>query len=493
VSLISQGWGDCCFLNGVKVSRINSDLTDGTKGLDLTHAKPLAENANTTFFGLSLAGAFTVEGQMAREWLLKGGNPNGCPNSDVIRPIWNGADVTRRPDDRWVIDFALMDQACASLYELPFEHVLRHVYPVRSKNNRESRARLWWRHGEARPAMRQELGGQSRFIVTSETAKHRYFVWSPASIAPEHKLVVIPRADDAMFGVLSSRIHVVWALATGSSLEDRPVYTTSRCVEPFPFPAGLTPRDTAHQRTETLEGGAIIPADLSADVSEPNSPPALVKRAQAAIKSVAHIATIATAVTAAASAKPIESETIIPAGLHEPNREAGKGQGLGAIVRSAAYGPPTPGPLSPDERNSLPPDRTTVPTNKPSVTRSTTTTRADAIQIAHTAKRLNDLRENWLNPSEWTDCVPEVTPLGMMKSPYPDRILPKLGHEKDLAERTLTKLYNQRPAWLDAAHKALDTAVAHAYGWGDYTADLPDEEILKRLLALNLERSTNHA
>ena len=77
----------------------------------------------------------------------------------------------------------------------------------------------------------------------------------------------------------------------------------------------------------------------------------------------------------------------------------------------------------------------------------------------------------------------------MATSPYPDRILPKLGHEHDLAERTLTKLYNQRPAWLDGAHKALDLAVAQAYGWTDYTAAMPEEELLKRLLALNLERS----
>ncbi len=85
--------------------------------------------------------------------------------------------------------------------------------------------------------------------------------------------------------------------------------------------------------------------------------------------------------------------------------------------------------------------------------------------------------------------MPEVIPLGMDTSPYPDRILPRNGHEKELAERTLTRLYNQRPAWLDAAHKALDAAVAAAYGWADYSADMPDEEILKRLLALNLQRS----
>ena len=115
--------------------------------------------------------------------------------------------------------------------------------------------------------------------------------------------------------------------------------------------------------------------------------------------------------------------------------------------------------------------------------------RAHAERIARAAQRLNDLREAWLNPPEWTMRVPEVVPLGMDTSPYPDRILPKNGHEKELAERTLTKLNNQRPAWLDAAHKTLDAAVAAAYGWADYTPAMPDEEILQRLLALNLARS----
>ena len=55
-----------------------------------------------------------------------------------------------------------------------------------------------------------------------------------------------------------------------------------------------------------------------------------------------------------------------------------------------------------------------------------------------------------------------------------------------LKKRTLTNLYNERPAWLDLAHKKLDAAVAAAYGW---PADLTDEQILERLLALNLERA----
>ena len=72
---------------------------------------------------------------------------------------------------------------------------------------------------------------------------------------------------------------------------------------------------------------------------------------------------------------------------------------------------------------------------------------------------------------------------------YPDRIIPKPGHEAELKKRTLTNLYNQRPAWLDGAHKALDAAVAAAYGWTDYTPEMSDEEILRRLLALNVARS----
>jgi hypothetical protein len=56
----------------------------------------------------------------------------------------------------------------------------------------------------------------------------------------------------------------------------------------------------------------------------------------------------------------------------------------------------------------------------------------------------------------------------------------------ELAKRTLTTLYNERPAWLHFAHEKLDAAVAAAYGW---PADLPDDAILEKLLALNQARA----
>lgn len=104
-----------------------------------------------------------------------------------------------------------------------------------------------------------------------------------------------------------------------------------------------------------------------------------------------------------------------------------------------------------------------------------------AIAIAKAAARLNELRENWLNPPDLVQRVPEVVP------GYPDRILPvDVAAAAILKKRTLTNLYNERPAWLDMAHKDLDAAVAAAYGW---PADLSDDEILERLFKLNQERA----
>ena len=116
--------------------------------------------------------------------------------------------------------------------------------------------------------------------------------------------------------------------------------------------------------------------------------------------------------------------------------------------------------------------------------------RPHAEAIAPAAYRLVALRDAWLNPPEWTERMPEMVPLGMTHSPYPDRIVVRPGFEKEVAKRTLTNLCNQRPAWLAQAHDALDRAVAGAYGWSDYTPKMPDDEILRKLLALNLQRSS---
>ena len=359
-------------LDGRPVATIHADLTGGETGSGLARSRPLLDNAGWSYFGLCLAGPFKVPTATVQHW-LKLPNPHGKPNADVLKPIYNGTDITRRWAGNWVIDFGLMDVSEAELYEAPFAYVMEHVKPIRAGNREAVRAQKWWRFGRPRPELRSKLAGLSRYLITPETAKHRFFVWMTTMEVPEHRLIVIPRSDDMTLGILSSRIHVVWALALGGTLEDRPVYNSTLCFDTFPFPERLTLTDTAGP-TETLDDGVVLPA--------------------------------------------VDSKR-----------------------------------------------------------------RSVALAIAHAAHRLNELRENWLNPAEWVERVPEVVP------GYPDRIIPKPGREKELKAQTLTNLYNQRPHWLDSAHKALDAAVAAAYSWDDYSPEMPDEVILSRLLALNFRRT----
>jgi hypothetical protein len=127
--------------------------------------------------------------------------------------------------------------------------------------------------------------------------------------------------------------------------------------------------------------------------------------------------------------------------------------------------------------------------------------------IASAAKELDNLRQNWLNPKEWTKTELLEFP-GTVGGPWESYIVPKTIEDRGefqvgtvryprivaksaecaekLKERTLTNLYNERPTWLGQAHEKLDAAVATAYGW---PAALSDDDILARLLKLNLERA----
>lgn len=390
VSLVCFGDTQSTMLNGQHVNIIYADLS-GSRGMtvcdsvttpltvqindfiDLTQAKRLPENAGVSFQGPVLVGPFEVEGDIARGW-LKQPNPNGKPNSDVLKPLTNGKDITSRSRGLWVVDFAVRPEAEASLYEKPFEHVKRNVKPLRDTNRDESRRIRWWLHGRLGTDWRQAISELPRYIATTRVAKHRTFVWFPAICWLSDAVVGIARSDDTTFGILHSRFHELWSLRMCSWLGkgNDPRYTPTTTFETFPFPEGLTPRDTA-QATERVS----------------------------------------------------------------PTCYAGTAQ---------------------------------------------------AENIAAAARSLNSLREAWLNPPEWVDWVrtPEETAAG-----FPERPVAKPGHEAELKKRTLTNLYNARPAWLDHAHRDLDAAVAAAYGWDDYTPEMPDDEILRRLLALNLARSSD--
>lgn len=359
-------------LNGVPATAVLADLS-ASSGFDLTQSAPLQQNIGTCFVGVILNGEFELSGDAARAMLRAPLNVNGRSNSDVLRPTLNGDDFNGQRPDKWVIDFGT-EISCemAAHYEGPFAYINDRVRPyrhrmkddgsfaVRAKNERE----IWWRHARSRPAMRKALASVDRYIGTPMVSSYRTFAFLDHSVLPDQKLVVFARDDFTTLGVLHSRLHEVWTLATCSWIGsgNDVTYSNTAVYLTFPFPEGLTPD---------------IPAADYAD----------------------------------------------------------------------------------DPR---------------------------AQKIAAAAARLNDLRENWLNPADLVVREPEVVP------GYPDRILPKDEEAaKELRKRTLTNLYNARPQWLANAHAALDEAVAEAYGWGDdmRAGLLTDEEILARLFHLNQERA----
>lgn len=245
VSLVCFGRSDApAALDGRCVATINADLSGST--YDLTQALPLAENAQVAMQGPTKGGPFDIPGAVARSWLLLPTNPNGRPNSDVVRPWFNGDAVTKkRWGDEWIIDFGDMDSDEAAYFDAPFSYVREHVKPLREKVTRDRRRKYWWQFNEYAPGLRSGTAQLTRVIVTPETAKHRIFAWLPSSVCADKNLVVIARDDDTSFGILHSRLHELWALRKGTSLEDRPRYTSSTTFRTFPFPEGLTPNAPA--------------------------------------------------------------------------------------------------------------------------------------------------------------------------------------------------------------------------------------------------------
>ena len=224
-------------LDGKTVGAINFDLSSGT---DVASSKRIPANEHIAFMGDTKGGAFDVDGIEARR-LLAMPNPNGKPNSDVIRPWINGEDVTKRPRGDFIIDFGVdMALVDASGYDAAFALVEQRVKPERITNRRASYAQKWWLHVEPRPAMREALSAP-RFIVTPRVSKHRVFAWFSSSCIPDSRVFVFAGSDDFLFGVLQSSVHELWSLRMGARHGDgdeggRPAYNATTCFETFFVP-----------------------------------------------------------------------------------------------------------------------------------------------------------------------------------------------------------------------------------------------------------------
>ena len=212
---------------------INADLTIGA---DVTRAQALRANEGLSSPGVKLHGAgFIVTPEQARTLGL-GTVPDLEKHILVYR---NGKDLTARSRDVMVIDlFGLTEKDVRQRFPEVYQWVLERVKPERDHNNEEYRRVNWWLFGRKNTELRNALAGLPRYIATAETAKHRIFQFLDASIRPDNMLVNIATSDACHLGVLSSRIHVVWALAAGGRLGvgNDPRYNKTRCFDTFPFP-----------------------------------------------------------------------------------------------------------------------------------------------------------------------------------------------------------------------------------------------------------------
>ena len=144
--------------------------------------------------------------------------------------------------------------------------------PERDHNNRALRKKNWCLFGEPVGKLRTALRGLRRYIATVETSKFKPFIFIEPDVIPDHKLYAIACDDAFVAGVLSSRIHGVWAPNAGGTLEDRPTWTNTTCFRPFPFPAATEAQQTcirelaerldAHRKRQQAQHPKLTLTDL---------------------------------------------------------------------------------------------------------------------------------------------------------------------------------------------------------------------------------------
>jgi len=445
------------FLDGRGVAAINSNLSAAA---NVTEAKRI--NEGKSFLGSCKGGPFDVEENEALDLLRSGGNPNLRPNSDVVRPVLNSRDILQGREYRWIVDFGDMPVDVAVKYGEPFRIVVERVKPLRDKNRDKWLRENWWRPQRMRPEMRAAIAGLDRFAITTTTSKHRIFLWLTHPLLPDHQLIVFGTDSDSLFGFLHSRLHEVWARATGTQLREAESgfrYTPTSCFETFPLPE------------PTVEQSAAI-AEAARELDELRSrwlnPPEWTKTEVLEFPGSVD----------GPWARYIDPATVAPRrGRPHPNPlPEGEGTGLGRAQRVL------PSPAQAGEGQGVRGSRARRGSPDPAEAGDRRSPPASG-----------DLRFSGGavgRPHPGADPHPSPLPEGEgtgIGTVRWARVVPKDPDcAASLKSRTLTNLYNERPTWLDLAHQKLDAAVFAAYGWDP---GISDEELLERLLDLNLARS----
>ncbi len=218
-------------LSVTHISTIHSDLSISH---DIVRSTGVALRASS---GLSHRGpALVGSGFVVKRDEIEELRRVADPQAQILKELRNGRDLTQRVRGHWVIDFGLRSEIEAREFPVLYDRVRATVYPERQAQSDPGRKRTWWQFGRSNEELRSAVTSLDRVIVTPMTAKHRFFTWLPAHVVADQGIITIATPEAEVLGVLSSRIHISWALGTGGTLEDRPRYNNTICFDPFPFP-----------------------------------------------------------------------------------------------------------------------------------------------------------------------------------------------------------------------------------------------------------------
>ncbi len=205
-----------------------------TTGADHANLKALASNHGLSNNGMLLAGRGFLVTEKEAQSIAEPGD-----ETSLVQPYVNGRDLITGKRSRLVIDaFGLTEDELRHLHPKPYQWLLDHVKPDRDSNPRKSYRANWWIFAEPRRSFRPALTELSRYAATTETTKHRTFQFVPATTVPDHMVIAIAIDDALPFGIASSRLHFIWAVALGGwlGIGNDPRYSKSRVFDPFPFP-----------------------------------------------------------------------------------------------------------------------------------------------------------------------------------------------------------------------------------------------------------------
>ena len=203
---------------------------------------PLRENEGRSFIGCYALGmGFVLDPEEAQEWIAA-----DARNAEVLFPYLNGEDLNTQPDSsasRWVIDFNDWGESRAATYTLPYQRICDRVKPERQRRKPDGSFALrkplperWWQYAEKRPAMRKAIAELSEVLVIARISKTVMPLRIPTGSVMNEKIVVLTGPSYSDQALLSSSLHLVWAVKYSSTLETRVNYSPSDVFLTFPRP-----------------------------------------------------------------------------------------------------------------------------------------------------------------------------------------------------------------------------------------------------------------